>query len=183
MQEEKVNYGSKVCMQFSNEELWQYLITKFENNPAVAIRTLSDDDREIEITSSTPIQFICFDGEKQDLFISFNGNQTSIFVKDEEIMFIDENTKGIYTTSDTFGNVVYEGDLRNHSHVEILSLFADVISCFIDAEEVEVIEKEAPYDEENKQYKYYKPHVYEINVKNRNLNKEIKSFGNITINY
>jgi hypothetical protein len=31
-------------------------------------------------------------------------------------MFIDENTKGIYTTSDTFGNVVYEGDLRNLSH-------------------------------------------------------------------
>ncbi|TVX94888.1 hypothetical protein [Cohnella terricola] len=182
MQEEKMNYGSKVCMQFSNEELWEHLITKFKNNPAVAIKTLSDDDREIEITSSTPIQFICFDGEKQDLFISFNGNHTSIFVKDEEIMFIDENTKGIYTTSDTFGNVVYEGEL-NLSHVEILSLFADVISCFIGAEEVEIIEKEAPYDKENKQYEYYKPHSYEIDVKNENLEKRIKSFDNITINY
>ncbi|WP_128103486.1 hypothetical protein [Paenibacillus sp. DCT19] len=106
---EKVNYGSSVCMQFSNEELYKYFITKFENNSSIAIRTLSQDDREIEITSSTPIQFICFDGEKQDLFISFNGDQTSIFVHDEEIMFIDENKKGMYTTSDTFGNVVYEG--------------------------------------------------------------------------
>lgn len=100
--QEEVNYGSKSCMQFSNEEPWKYFITIFENNPTVAIRTLSDDDSEIEITSSTPIQFICFDGEKQDLFIRFNGNQTSIFVYDEEIMFIDENSKGLYTTSDTF---------------------------------------------------------------------------------
>ncbi|OAB37790.1 hypothetical protein [Paenibacillus glacialis] len=183
MQEEKVNYGSEVCMKFSNEELWKYLITKFGNNPDVTIKTLSDDDREVEITSSTPIQFICFDGEKQDLFISFNGNQTSIFVKDEEIMFIDENTKGIYTTSDIVGNVVYEGNLRNFTHVEILSLFAEVISCFIGAIEVEIIEKEVPYDKENKQYKYYKPHIHEINVKNKNLDKKIKLFENIIINY
>lgn len=178
-----MKYGSKACMLFSNKELRKYFITKFENNPAVAIRTLSDDDRETEITSSTPIQFICFDGEKQDLFISFNGSQTSIFVYDEEIMFIDENSKGIFTTSDTFGNVVYEGDLRNLSHVEMLSLFADVISCFIDAEGVEIIEEETPYDKENKQYKYYKPHIYEINVRNKNPYKKIKTFENITISY
>ncbi len=61
-----MNYGSEVCMKFSNEELWEYLITKFEKNPDVTIKILSDDDREVEITSRTPIQFICFDGEKQD---------------------------------------------------------------------------------------------------------------------
>ncbi|WP_145153893.1 hypothetical protein [Paenibacillus xylanexedens] len=180
---EEVNYGSTACMLFSNEELWNFLITKFENNSAVSIRTLTDDDREIDLSSHTPIQFICFDGEKRDLFISFNGTQTSIFVCDKEIMFIDENVKGIYTTSDTFGNVVYEGHLRNLSHVEILSLFADVISCFISAEEVEIVEEEAPYDEENKQYKHYKPLNYEINVKNKNPNKQIKTFENITISF
>ncbi|KQY80603.1 hypothetical protein ASD24_16820 [Paenibacillus sp. Root52] len=180
---EKVNYGSSVCMQFSNEELYKYFITKFENNSSIAIRTLSQDDREIEITSSTPIQFICFDGEKQDLFISFNGDQTSIFVYDEEIMCIDENRKGMYTTSDTFGNVVYEGDLRSLSHVELLSLFRDVLLCFIGAEEVEIIDREASYDEESKQYKYYKPHTYEINVNNKNYDRQIKKFKNITISY
>ncbi|WP_156829709.1 hypothetical protein [Paenibacillus ginsengihumi] len=180
---EEVNYGSNACMHFTNEELWKYLIAKFENNPSVAIRTLSDDDREIEITSSTPIQCICFDGEKQDLFMSFNGNQTSIFVCDAEIMFIDEHSKGLFTTSDTFGNVVYEGNLRNLPHVEILSLLSDVISCFIGAEEVKIIEQEAPYDDENKQYKYYKPHIYEINVRNKNVDRNIKKFENITISY
>lgn len=109
-------------MQFSNEELYEYLITTFESNVDVLIKTLSEDDQEVEITSNIPIQFICFDGEKQDLFISFNGNQTSIFVRDEELMFIDESTKGSYTTSDTFGNAVYEGTLRNLTHAEMLTL-------------------------------------------------------------
>lgn len=66
-----------------------------------------------------------------------------------------------------FGNVVYEGELRNLSHVEILSLFADVILCFIGAEEVEIMEEEAPYDDKNEQYKYYKPHNYKIYCKRK----------------
>lgn len=178
-----INYGSEMCMQFSNEELYENLITKFDNKPDVIIKTLSDDDQEVEIASNIPIQFICFDGDKQDLFISFYGNQTSIFVKDEEIMFIDESTKGRYTTSDTFENVIYEGSLRNLTHLEILTLFAEVITCFIGAEEVEVIEKEVPSDKQYVQYEYFKPHVYEINVKNNNLDRKSKVFENITINY
>ncbi|KPV58252.1 hypothetical protein QJ48_17370 [Paenibacillus sp. A3] len=183
MQVEKINNGSEWCMQFSNEELYKYLITKFDGNLDVIIRTLSDDEQEVEITSNIPIQFICFDGDNQDLFISFYGNQTSIFVKDEELMFIDESTKGTYTTSDTFQNVVYEGTLRNLTHAEMLTLFAEVITCFIGGIEVEIIEKEVPCDKQYKQYDYYKPHSYEINVKNNNLDRKKKTFENITINY
>ncbi|MGF9916147.1 hypothetical protein ABEX47_01325 [Paenibacillus ehimensis] len=183
MQEETVNYGSAWSMQFSNEELYKYLITKFDGNLDVIIRTLSDGEQEVEITSNIPIQFICFDGDNQDLFISFYGNQTSIFVKDEELMFIDESTKDTYTTSDTFQNVVYEGTLRNLTHAEMLTLFAEVITCFIDAREVEIIENEVPCDKQYKLYDYYKPHSYEINVKNKNLDRRKKVFENITINY
>jgi len=183
MQEEKINYGSEWCMQFSNEELYKYFITKFDNNPDVVIKTLSDDDQEIEITSNIPIQFICFDGDRQDLFIVFYGNQTSICVKDELLMFIDESTKGTYTTSDTFQNAVYEGTLRNLTHVEMLTLFAEVVTCFIGAIEVELIEKEVPCDKQYKQYDYYKPHSYEINVKNHHLDRKKKVFENITINF
>ncbi len=117
------------------------------------------------------------------MFISFYGNQTSIFVKDEELMFIDESTKDTYTTSDTFQNVVYEGTLRNLTHAEMLTLFAEVITCFIDAREVEIIENEVPCDKQYKLYDYYKPHSYEINVKNKNLDRRKKVFENITINY
>ncbi len=71
MQEEKIDYDSEWCMEFSNEELYKYLITKFDNDSNVIIKTLSDDDDEVEIMSNIPIKFICFDGDKQDLFISF----------------------------------------------------------------------------------------------------------------
>ncbi|TQR31494.1 hypothetical protein [Brevibacillus brevis] len=183
MKEKTINYGSEWCMQFSNEELYEYLITTFESNVDVLIKTLSEDDQEVEITSNIPIQFICFDGEKQDLFISFNGNQTPIFVKDEELMFIDESTKGSYTTSDTFGNVVYEGTLRNTTHKEMLTLFAEIITCLIGAIEVEIIEKEVPSDKQYKKYDYDKSQSYEINVQNNNSDRKKKVFENITIYY
>ncbi|WP_291562593.1 MULTISPECIES: hypothetical protein [unclassified Clostridium] len=183
MQEEKIDYGSEWCMEFSNEELYKYLITKFDNDSNVIIETLSEDDNEIEIMSDIPIQFICFDGDKQNLFISFYGNQTSIFIKNEEIMFIDESVKNIYTTSDTFGNVVYEGALRNLTHIEMLTLFVEVIMCFIGAIEVEIIEEEVPYDKHYKEHNYYKSHSYEINIKNNNSERKQKVFENITINY
>lgn len=182
MQEEKIDYCSGDCMEFSNEELYNYLITKFENVPNVIIRTLFDDE-EVEIMSNKPVEFICFDGDKEELFISFHGNQTSIFVKNQEIMFIDENTKGRYTTSDTFGNVVHEGTLRNLTHVEMLTLFAEIITCFIGAIEVDIIEKEVPCDTNYKEYNYYKPHSYEINVKSNNSEQKQKVIENIIINY
>lgn len=182
MQEEKKDYGSEYCMEFSNEELYKYLITKFDNNSDVSIRILSNDE-EVGIMSNIPIEFICFDGEKEDLFISFYGNQTSIFIKNQELMFIDENTKCRYTTSDMYGNAVYEGTLRNLTHVEILTLFSEIITCFIDAIEVEIIEKEDPSYTNYKEYNYYKPHSYEINVKNNNSEKKKKVIENFIINY
>ncbi|PSK20761.1 hypothetical protein, partial [Brevibacillus sp. NRRL NRS-603] len=82
-----------------------------------------------------------------------------------------------------FGNVVYEGTFRNITHEEMLTLFAEIITCFIRAIEVEIIEKEVPSDKQYKKYDYYKSHSYEINVKNNNLDRKKKVFENITINY
>lgn len=50
---------------------------------------------------------------------------------DTEIMFIDENSKGIYTSGDVYNNVVYEGNLRDMSHEEMLKMFSDIILCFM----------------------------------------------------
>ena len=36
----------------------------------------------------------------------FLGHQTSIFAYNQEIMFIDEASRGSYTISDVYGNVV-----------------------------------------------------------------------------
>ncbi|MFB0867626.1 hypothetical protein, partial [Paenibacillus oleatilyticus] len=63
------------------------------------------------------------------------------------------------------------------------ALFAEVITCFIGAIEVKIIEKEVPCGKQYKQYDYYKSHSYEINVRNDNLDRKKKVFENITINY
>ena len=47
------------------------------------------------------------------------------------MMFIDEGSKGTYTSSDVYNNVVYEGNLREMSHEEMLRMFSEIILCFI----------------------------------------------------
>ena len=89
-------------MYFTNEEIKKYLIDKVKKCECsnLDIRLLSDDGEEIGDNSDLKIETIVFDGEEENLFINFYGVQTSIFSFDEEIMFIDEKSKGIYTSSD-----------------------------------------------------------------------------------
>ena len=90
------------CMKFSNEEIRaymvDYLISNSMNNKL--IKYLSEDGDEIQFNTSEKIGTIVFDGDDENLFINFYGIHTSIFVDDTEIMFIDENSKGTYTSSD-----------------------------------------------------------------------------------
>lgn len=170
------------CMNFKNEELKQYLISRMEKSATTDIKILSEDGEEIEINSDIKVETIVFDGDDENLLINFYRVHTSIFVFDKEIMFIDENSKGTYTSSNLYNNVVYEGKLREMDHLEILQMFVDFISCFIDSSGLEVLIRE---DEEKKykNYNYYNPSIYTIIVKNKyRVNKE-KVFGNITIRY
>jgi hypothetical protein len=57
---------------------------------------------------------------------------------------IDENTKGRYTTSDTFGNAVYEGILRKSTHIKILKLLNILVQCLFN--KARCIKKEVNYD-------------------------------------
>ncbi len=187
-------------MEFTNIEIYKYFISKFFNRGDVDIRILStsqqqeDSPEEIDISSSsfsaTPIELICLDGTQEDLFISFLDCHVSIFAKNQEVMFIDDMAKPNYTSSDTYGNVVYEGELTTLSKPEILNMLAEVVECFIDAIEIQVIRQEldinnSTYIENTSsyKYKYYTPSLYVLYVKNDNLVKNKKIFGNITINY
>ena len=103
------------CMKFSNEELKKYMIDYLTSNSwdNKLIRFLSEEGDEIEIDSSEKVGTIVFDEFDENLFINFYGIHTSILVHDIEIMFIDEDSKGTYTSSDVYNNVVYEGSTVN----------------------------------------------------------------------
>ena len=172
------------CMKFSNEELKKYMVEYLINNSwdNRLIRFLSEDNDEIEIDSSEKIGTIVFDGEDENLFINFYGIHTSIFVYDEEIMFIDEDSKGIYTSSDVYNNVVYEGNLREMSHEEMLQMFSEIILCFADAVDVSLTQLAAP-ENKYKKYNYYEPHMFMVDVKNKHITKKISVYENISIKH
>lgn len=181
------NYNES-CMKFTNEELKNYLIDNIKGCECtnLEIRLLSDDGEEIDYNSDVKIETIVFDGEDENLFISFYGVQTSIFCFNEEIMFIDEKSKGIYTSSDVHKNVVYEGSLREMTHEEMLQMFADIIISFIDATGINVIQSNVSDNKKFEEYKkshYYDPHMFIVNVEKKHIIGEAKVYENITINY
>lgn len=177
------NYN-EYCMKFSNEELKKYMVEYLISNlwNPESIKCLSEKGDEIETNSLERIDTIVFDGDDENLFINFNDIHTSIFVRDLELMFIDENSKGTYTSSDVYNNVVYEGNLRDMSHEEMLKMFSEIILCFRDAIDVSMkqfIDTENKY----KKYNYYEPQMFIVNVKNSNASDKISIFENITIKY
>ena len=139
------NY-KEYCMKFSNEELRKNMVEYLIKNSwdEKMIRFLSEDGDEIEIDSSKEIGTIVFDGNDENLFINFYGIHTSIFAYNVEMMFIDEDSKGTYTSSDVYNNVVYEGNLREMSHEEMLRMFSEIILCLIDAETVTMTQSSVP---------------------------------------
>lgn len=108
---EELYKESECCMEFNNEEILDYFVKPLKDKPNLMIKILTED-KEIPDFENGKIEIVCLDGDKEELYISFMGCQTSIFIKNEEIMFIDEKAKSNYTISDTKYNVVYEGILR-----------------------------------------------------------------------
>lgn len=179
-----MNKYNDYCMKFTNEELKEYMIDYLINNSLdkTLIRCLSEDGNEIKMSSSEKIETIVFDGDDENLFITFYGVHTSIFVYNEEIMFIDEHSKGIYTSSDVYNNVVYEGKLREMSHEEMLQMFSEMILCFIDATDVSMTQLDVP-ENMYERYNYYEPHIFDIVAQNNHVTKKESIYENITIKH
>lgn len=175
---------NEYCMKFRNEELKKHMIDYLIDNfwDGALIRYLSEDGDEIDINSPETIGAIVFDGENENLFINFYGIQTSIFAYDMELMFIDEDSKGTYTSSDVYNNVVYEGNLREMSHERMLQMFSEIILCFIDAADVSMTQLTVPKNK-YKNYNYYEPHMFIISVKNNHVAEKISMYENITIKH
>ena len=166
-------------MKFSNEELKRNLYDKLYKNNGLQIKCLSEDGDEIEIDSDIKIETIAFD-EDERISIMFFGYQTSIFVDDMEIMFIDENYRDSYTSSDVYNNVVYEGKLREMSHEQMLQMFCEIVMCFIGAIDVSITRLDVQVGE-YKKYNYYEPHIFIVNVRNNHASEKINLYENITI--
>jgi len=177
----------KDCMLFTNKEIIEYLIKPLRKFSDMTIRMSSSDDIELLENTMEKICFVCFDGDKENFCISFYGYQTSIFISDEELtpqrkctfneefMFIDDDKKQHYTSSDTYKNVVYEGYLKDMTHKEILELFYEFIILLNGAKSILVEEKVVSQEG----FEYPKCN-YIVKIDNEsNIKKNIK-YENIT---
>lgn len=142
------------CMKFSNKDIFDFLVKPLMDHPKIKIRILSGDEALLvdNVAKDKPIDYVCFDGNVENFHISFYGHQASIFITDEsslpecgstfneEFMFIDDNAKLNITSSDTYGNIVYEGNLRTMTQKEILELFREIILLLVGAMSISVKE-------------------------------------------
>lgn len=145
------------CMNFSNEEIEKYLLTPLREKTEVMIGTSSDEMHKY-YTGKEKIEYVSLDGERENYRIHFYGFQTSIIISDEtaapnrtytfneEFMFIDDQSKENITSSHTYKNIVYEGTLRDKSHVEILFLLCEFVNILNGAKNIKVEETEVSHE-------------------------------------
>lgn len=166
------------CMQFNNDELLDDFIKKFDSYQNLFIKCLTEDEEEIDFSSNKKIETILFD-ESEKIFITFYGYQTSIYISDIEIMFIDESTINTYTSSDVYNNILFEGKLREMSHKQILQMFCKLISCFFDSQDIVVKE----ILDESIEHKYFSAYKYFIQVINHNNLHKQYVINNLFVDY
>ena len=175
-------YEIKNYFDFKNEEIKDYLV-KFvlskRMDIADKIRFLSDAGDEIG-NGNEKIDFVVFDGINEELFVSFFRDHVSVFIKDTEIMFIDESRINTYTSSDIVDNVVYEGDIVGTSHQCFLEKLSEIILCFVDASNIAV---EYIKDNTLQDHKYFEAFRYNI-IAEKNIGEHgTFEYGNIRIIY
>ena len=162
-----------------NEYLVDYVLSK-RVDISDRIRFLTDDGDEIAPSGDGKIDFVVFDGTDEDLFVNFFVDHVSVFVKDKELMFIDESNIDSYTSSDVYNNVVYEGRIVDTDHQSFLGKLAEIVLCFVDANDLAVEESK---DDDLDDHKYFEAHRYKITIEKNTGEHGEYEFGNISILY
>ena len=166
--------NAQYCMEFSNREILEYFIQPAEKNNSAIIRISTDREENISRNTGDKIRSIGLDGEKDNMSVLFCDHLTALFVLNEEFMFFDDNAKEYQTSSETYGNVVYEGTIRGKSHQEILKIIYELYTIVKDAKELKI--EETIIKQEGYQYPQCD---YVVRIKKDTNEKSIIQFENI----
>ena len=130
---------SKYCLNFSNEELFSFLIKPLKKYTQLSVFAYSDDEEKLNENSQETIKYITFDGEMKntEFYMSFYGYKVYIYIGNVEFLFVDDNTDNL-CDQDMLGDVIYRGMLNDKTHKEILEMFVDFIVLFIDAKTIKI---------------------------------------------
>ena len=132
---------NEMCLEFTNEELMKYLVEPLQNYREFETVLVHDGFDQGEIYYKDKITHITLDGRKNDFCIALYKHMIAVFILNEEFMFIDDKAKEYQTSSETFGNIVYEGNLRSKTHKEILKEVHDLVIILMETKQIVVEEK------------------------------------------
>ena len=182
---------NEYCMEFSNEEIIEFLVKPLRECPQFDIlqRTENDEFIEVEENPAQEIRIIVFDGKKDSFFVYFCGNETRIWIGDEDyafgkyFMFIDDKAYESYSEQDTQGDIAYEGKLRDKTHEEILILVKEFVLILAGTQKMEVeatrINQSGTKYSEWKYPKYAEYYEYIIKLENPTAEAREVTFENI----
>ena len=197
-------YGEdETCLEFTNEEVMEYLVKPLEKHDdfklflqyegfnlqkitehlQAALEGLKgsiimprfNDVCQQPIDSESRITHIGLDGPNGKFFIVHYGHMIAVFILNEEFMFIDDLYREMQTTSETQGNIVYEGELRSLTHKEILELIYKFVILLKDSKKITIKEEE----QEDRGLQFPKCN-YEIELLKDIANPEKVQIENIT---
>lgn len=160
------------CMNFNNAEIEEALLKKIEGKFNYKLMA---NDSYVNLGSQERYEFIILDDSKE-FYISLMNFQTSVFIHDIEIMFIDDNAKSTYTISDTYGNVVYEGNLNLLTHIQILDMIYNLIIILSESTSIEVSISDLPSTSD-----FYPKYSYYLKVYSNTNNGKKLDLDNIRI--
>ena len=192
---------NETCLDFTNEEIIQYLVKPLEEHDNLEIKVkynefsndalyevlellniksnlpeilAHNDSMRQEIKKEKKITHINLDGEKNDFSITLYDHMVAIFILNQEFMFIDDEARKNHTSSDTFGNVAYEGELRKLPHKAILELIYQFIVLLKESKKITIKETE----EKDRGFQYPKC-SYEIELKKDAVEPKMVEIENI----
>ena len=165
--------NAQECMEFSNKEIIEYLVKPAQLFEEVDIRLATDTKEDVAWDTEEAIRYVTFDDD-EEFFVGFLGRETILDIVREEFMFIDDISKPRVTSSDTYGNVVYEGRLRNKTHKEILRIIYDLFVIVKGTKELKI--EETIIKEEGFQYPQCD---YVVRIKKDTDEKSVIQFENI----
>lgn len=121
-------------MDFTNKEIEDYFISKLNGKFNYKLMV---DDSYVNLGHKERYEFIILNEEKE-FYINFMNFQTSVFIHNHELIFIDDDLKDTYTISDIYHNIVYEGEIKKMSHKDFLSLLFNIIIKLSDSYSMEI---------------------------------------------
>lgn len=162
-----------MCMRFSNDEIYEYFVNPINELVGFEIDVLYDDEKK-DAKGDRDICDVVIDIETENRAIKFLNYRTSLYFFNEEIVFFDDNVRDEVRYDETFDNVVYDGRLRDKTHIDMLSMFVEIFKILLNVDKVEI-----KFEPTSKNHTHYEIYNYTIVCKSKNNQKFEKRFSNI----